>query len=282
MKIAITAVSGQLGTAISKEAVEIFGKENIVGTARNPKKVKNIDIPIFEADYNEKEGFLNAFEGIDAVLLISGMDKPENRIQQHRNVIDAAKEKGVKKIVYTSIIGESGNSTFDPIVKANRQTEEDIKKSGLEYAIGRNGLYIEPDLDYLNNYIEEGKISNSAGSGKCSYTSRKELALAYTYLLKKNNLNGGIYNLCGEAITQTELVENMNAFFDTHLKYESLTPVEYTLAQYQMNGEFFGNIIAGIYQKIRNNEFNVESDYKMVTGINHQSIQEMMQEHKNE
>lgn len=42
------------------------------------------------------------------MLLVSGNDDPSKRPQQHLNVINAAKNNGVKKIVYTSVIGEIG------------------------------------------------------------------------------------------------------------------------------------------------------------------------------
>jgi NAD(P)H dehydrogenase (quinone) len=40
---------------------------------------------------------------VDTLLLVSGMDAPENCIGQHRNVLQAAQNSGVKKIVYTSV-----------------------------------------------------------------------------------------------------------------------------------------------------------------------------------
>lgn len=62
-----------------------------------------------------------------------------NRFQQHRNVIDAAHAAGVKKLVYTSIIGPEEGTRFSPVVQSNRQTEADIRASGLDWAIGRKG-----------------------------------------------------------------------------------------------------------------------------------------------
>ncbi|MFC2151713.1 NAD(P)H-binding protein [Bacteroidota bacterium] len=279
MKIAITAVSGQLGAAITKNAIIEFGKDNVVGTARTPEKVKSLGIKIFKADYNSKDGFLEAFQGIDAVVLISGMGNPKDRIGQHRNVINAAKECGVRKIVYTSIIGKEGSSTFDAIVNSNRQTEEDIKNNSLEYVIGRNGLYIEPDIEYIDNYIKDGKIANCAADGKCSYTTRDELAVAYVNLLKNDSFNGKVYNLVGEAISQTELVGYFNKYFKTSLVYESLTPEEYLEFQQKVNGEFLGSVIAGIYKKIKNNEFYIESDFEKVTGRKHKSVAQVFSEH---
>lgn len=58
------------------------------------------------------EDFDSALRGIDVILLVSGMDHLDNRIQQHLNVINVAKTNGLSKIVYTSIIGKDGNSTF--------------------------------------------------------------------------------------------------------------------------------------------------------------------------
>jgi NAD(P)H dehydrogenase (quinone) len=227
MKVLITAVSGQLGKAVTKRAIEEFGAENVFGTARTPEKANHLGIKVFKGDYDSKDDFDFALKGVDAVLLISSMGAPENRIGQHRNVINAAKEAGMKKIVYTSIIGNPGDTTFDAVVNSNRQTEEDIKNSGLNYAIGRNGLYLEPDIEFLDHYVKEGKIENCAGDGKCSYTTRDELAIAYVQMLKNDGLNGKVYNLVGEAITQTELVGCFNKYFNTELIFSSISPEEY-------------------------------------------------------
>lgn len=106
------------------------------------------------------------------MLLVSGMDAPDKRIGKHRNVINAAKAAGVAKIVYTSVQGAEENTAFSPVIQSNRQTEQDIKDSGLDYVIGRNGIYIEPDVEYIDSYRKLGKIYNCAGEGKCGYTTR--------------------------------------------------------------------------------------------------------------
>ena len=43
------------------------------------------------------------------------------------------------------------HSGSDAIIESNRQTEKDIKSSILKYCIGRNGLYLEADLEALKN-----------------------------------------------------------------------------------------------------------------------------------
>jgi hypothetical protein len=68
----------------------------------------------------------------------------------------------------------------------------------LQWAIGRNGIYIEPDLEYIEIYKKDGAIINCAADGKCGYTSRQELAFAYFNLLTNDSLLGKTYNLFGE------------------------------------------------------------------------------------
>lgn len=280
MKIAVTSVSGQLGSAIAKQLIVEIGKKNVIGIARTPEKAEHLGIAIRKGNYNNREDFEEALDGVDAVLLVSGLDDPEKRIEQHRNVIAAAKSNGVKKIVYTSIIGDDENYAFSPVVQSNRQTEYDVKNSGLDWAIGRNGIYIEPDLEYLETYTKEGEIRNCAGEGKCTYTSRQELALAYAKLLLDDELNNNIYNLVGEGITQAQLTHFINQSFNTDLKFNSISIEEYLSERKAELRDFIGTIIAGIYQGIRNGANDVPSDYEKVTGRAHKTPLEMMEAFK--
>lgn len=208
------------------------------------------------------------------------MDAPEKRIEQHRNVIEAAKLNGVKKIVYTSIVGAEQGNAFSPIVQSNRQPEKDIQESGLNWAIGRNGIYIEPDIEYIENYIKEGEIRNCAQNGKCSYTSRKELSYAYVNMLLNDKLNDKIYNLVGEAITQTELANYINKVYGTNLIFNSISVEAYTKERKTELGDFMGTIIAGIYEGILNGIYNLKSDFNIVTGRQHKLALEIIKEIK--
>ncbi|CAZ98775.1 SDR family oxidoreductase [Zobellia galactanivorans] len=269
MTIAVTSASGQLGASIVRQLINEIGKENVIGIARTPEKATHLGVEVRKGDYNSRQDFDAALKGIDTVLLVSGMDDPKKRIQQHRNVIEAAKQNGVQKIVYTSIVGDEANTAFSPVVKSNRQTEEDIKESGLEWAIGRNGIYIEPDLEYIDHYAKDGEIRNCAGEGKCGYTSRGELAYAYAQMLLDNKHNGHVYNLVGEAITQAKLADLINEVYGLNLKFNSVSVAEYAAERKEALGDFMGTIIAGIYEGIRNGVNDVPSHYEMAAGRPH-------------
>lgn len=278
MKIAVTSASGKLGASIVKHLIQEIGKENVIGIARTPSRAQDLGVEIRKGDYNSREAFDLALQGVDAVLLVSGMDEPQKRIQQHRNVIEAAKANGVQKIVYTSIVGDEENNAFSPIVQTNRQTEKDVIDSGLDFVIGRNGIYIEPDLEYLDTYKKEGEIRNCAGEGKCTYTSRQELGYAYTKMLVEEKHNGKTYNLVGEAITQTQLAEYINQVYGTNLRFNSVSEADYLAERKAALGDFIGTVIAGIYQGIKNGANDISSDFEKVTGRPHKSALEMITE----
>lgn len=280
-KIAVTAASGGLGKAIIQNIIQYKGRDNVVGIARNPEKAAHLKLEIRKGDYNNREDFDHALSDIDTLLLVSGMDDPRKRIQQHRNVIDSARAAGVRKIVYTSIIGSEKGNEFSPIVQSNRQSEKDVKSSGLEWVIGRNGLYIDADLEYIPSYAEEGGIVNCAGEGKCAYTSRSELAFAYWRMLVEEKHNGSTYNLLGEPITQSQLAEFINQIHHTNLTYTAVSAAAYKKSRQEELGEFIGMVVAGIYEGISKDLFTAPSDYERAAGRAHLSALEMIRQFKN-
>lgn len=277
MTIAVSAVSGQLGGAIARHLIAMERDETVIGLARTAQNVRDLDIEVRGGDYEQPAQLRASLRGVDTLLLVSGMASPDVRVQQHRNVIEAAKSAGVRKIVYTSIQGLESGTAFSPVVRSNRQTEEDIRASGLDYAIGRNGIYIEPDVDYIASYISKGEIANSAGRGKCGYTTRSELAHAYACLLTEAQHNGQTFVLYGTPITQPQLASYLSEAFGTALTYREMTPEQFIADRTAELGPFIGPIIGGIYEGIRLNIYDAPSDFEAATGRPHQSWQDYFQ-----
>lgn len=269
LKIAITAANGQLGAAIVKALVSLLSKEHVIGLARTPEKAKHLGIEIRPGDYNDQNALQESLQSVDTLLLVSGMDSPEKRVQQHRNVIQAALNCGVKKIIYTSVQGAEEDTEFSSIIQSNRQTEEDIRNCGLDWVIGRNGIYIEPDIEYIESYKKVGFIANCAGKGKCGYTTRSELAYAYAKMLIEDKHCHQTYNLHGEAITQYQLAEYLNRAYGSHLSYKPITVEAFRLQRKAELGEFIGTAITGIYQGIREGKADNSSDFLAAAGREH-------------
>lgn len=269
--IAVTAASGQLGAAIITALRDLHPDIPVIGLARTPAKAQHLGVEIRPGDYNDPAMLEQSLSGVGTVLLVSGMDAPEKRIPQHRNVINAAKAAGAGKIVYTSVQGAEEGTAFSPIIQSNRQTEADIRASGLDWSIGRNGIYIEPDIDYIDHYRAAGEIANCAGTGKCGYTTRPELAHAYAHMLSDARHNGQTYRLNGTPMSQAELAGYLNRAFGTDLRFRDMTVEAYRADRQAELGDFLGTVIAGIYQGIRAGAVDHPGDYAAATGRPHQS-----------
>ncbi|MEM9265509.1 MAG: SDR family NAD(P)-dependent oxidoreductase, partial [Cyanobacteria bacterium P01_F01_bin.13] len=83
-----------------------------------------------------------------------------------------------------------------------------------------------------------------------------------------------IYNLHGEAITQSTLAEYLNLVFDTQLTYRAMTVEDYRRERVAELGEFMGTVIAGIYAGIREGKADNPSDFFAAAGREHQSWQD--------
>ncbi|WP_306146153.1 NAD(P)H-binding protein [Roseibium sp. MMSF_3412] len=271
MKLAVTAASGQLGRAVIDHLKTSHPVENIVGIARTPEKAADLGVEIRQGTYGDRTGFEQALAGVEAMLLISGNDAPEKRIEQHRAVIDGARAAGVQRFIYTSVQGPEQGGGFADIVRSNRQTEADVRQSGLNWAIGRNGIYIEPDVEYIDSYKRLGGIRNCAGGGLCAYTTRTELAYAYACLLKDGSHGGKTYNLSGTPISQTDLVGFMNQVLGTRMTYEFVDADSFKEDRIAEIGEFYGTVVAGIYAAIATGAFDNESQFMAATGREHVS-----------
>ncbi|WP_261885726.1 SDR family oxidoreductase [Vibrio pomeroyi] len=282
MKIAVTAASGKLGSAIVEATVKLTSKDQVVALARTPERALGLGVEVRPGDYEDAHQLEQSLQGVDVVLLVSGMDAPDKRIGQHRNVIEAAKKAGVRKIVYTSVQGAEENTAFSPVIQSNRQTEQDVRESGLEWVNGRNGIYIEPDIEYIDSYKKAGGIFNCAGEGKCGYTTREELGYAYARMLVEDKHNGNTYNLHGDAITQAQLTDYMNGAFGTDLTFTSMSVEEYRLDRVAELGDFIGTVIAGIYQGILEGKSDNPSHFEQAAGRKHVSWQDYFSELKSQ
>lgn len=254
------------------------GRDGItpIAVARTPAKAEHLGVDVRAGDYDNRSQLEAAFRGVDAALLVSGMAPPEQRFLQHKHVIDAAERVGVKRLVFAGIVVTEAGAGFNAVQQASVATEEYLKQSSMEWVIGRNGIYIEPDLEYLDAYRKVGKIINCAAGGRCAYTCRPELALAYAQMLIEPRHVGETYVLAGQAITQAELAAAINDVFGTDLTYESMSVDDYRNERQAALGGFIGAVIAGIYEGIRNGAMNVASDFARVVGRAHQSPTEMM------
>jgi NAD(P)H dehydrogenase (quinone) len=225
MKIGVTGATGQLGRHVVDKLKGKVSADSIVALVRTPEKAKELGVKAREFDYNIQEGLAASLVGIDKLLLISGNELGQ-RLPQHLAVIEAAKQAGVKHIIYTSIL----HADKSPLMLGEEHlaTEVAIKASGLVYTFLRNGWYTENYTGSANGAIGAGAFIGCAGDGKISSAARVDYAEAAAVVLAGKGHENKIYELAGDtAYTLTELAAEISRQTGKTIPYNNLTETQY-------------------------------------------------------
>ena len=208
MKIGITGATGQLGKLVVPKLKDKVSNDNIVALVRTPQKAEDLGVEVREADYTKPETLSSALQGIDTLLLISSSEVGQ-RASQHKNVLEAAKQAQVKRIVYTSLL-HADTSTLS-LADEHRTTEAMLKETGVSHTILRNGWYTENYTGSVAGAVAGGAFIGSAGGGKISSASRADYADAAVAVLTGEGHAGKVYELAGDnAYTLSDLATEIS------------------------------------------------------------------------
>lgn len=199
--ILITGASGQLAAAIvaqSRDAgLDISTASRSLASDR-------------QMDFDQPET-LN-FKGVETLLLTSaGYAEDDVVMRRHGAVLDAARDQGVKHVIYTSLTGAGDHLGF---ALAHRWTERALRNSGMSWTILRNGLYAE--LIGALAAPREGRIRTPFGTAGISAVGRDDLAKAAASVLTDPSGHAGVcYELSGPvAFTVPDLAHQLGLPYD--------------------------------------------------------------------
>ena len=238
MSIAITGATGQLGRLVIEGLKKKTTSPEIIALARSLTKGNELGVSVRETDYEKPETLVTALQGITTLLLISG-NELGRRAAQHHNVVLAAKNASVKRIVYTSLLHADVSQLS--LAVEHRKTEEDIRASGIPYSILRNGWYTENYLGSIGAALASGAVIGSAGNGRISSAARIDFADAAIEVLTNDAHVGATYELAGDsAYTLSDLANEVSRQTGKSIEYRNLPATAYAaaLTQFGIPQEF--------------------------------------------
>ena len=233
-KILVTGATGQFGKAaiefLLKKGVNPADISALVRDESRAGGLKAKGVSLVRGDYDSYDSLIAAFAGIEKLLFVSGSDIA-NRVKQHENVVKAAKEAGVKHVVYTSFQrkNESESSPIALVAEGHIKAESLLKESGLTYTIMKNNIYMDMLPMFLGEQLlETGVAYLPAGDGKVGFALREDMAEAAAIILTGEGHQNREYDITGEeAVSIGEVASIISDVTGKTITYVSPTQEEY-------------------------------------------------------
>lgn len=227
MKILVTGATGNFGTAAIESLLKKgTDKNSITALVRDETKaaeLKALGITIKTGNYDNHASLLAAFKDVDKLLFISSSEI-ENRSEQQVGVVKAAKEAGVKHIIYTSLERktDSENTSLSFVLNSHIATENAIKESGMNYTFLRNNLYLDILPFFLGEKVSETGIFLPAADGKIGFTLRSEMAeIAANVLTSDGHENKHYHISATEPVSFGDVAAMLTGITGKEISYHS-------------------------------------------------------------
>lgn len=113
---------------------------------------------IFVGDLRQEKDIQKACQGVEYIISAHGSDRNPLALDYRANIelIDRAKEVGVKHFVFISVLGVDRGYEDAPTFKAKREVEKYLQKSGLNYTILRPSGFASNLLPLAEQFQQTG------------------------------------------------------------------------------------------------------------------------------
>ncbi|PZE62955.1 SDR family NAD(P)-dependent oxidoreductase [Curtobacterium sp. MCPF17_047] len=179
MTIAITGATGNIGGSVARAlAADGTPFRMVVRDASRAPELTGADVAV--ATYADADAARAAFAGVEVLFLVSGAEA-RDRLDQHRTVIRAAADAGVRHVVYTSFQGAAADATFT-LGRDHFWTEQAIRDTSMAHTFLRDSFY----LDFVEDLVgEDGVIRGPADDGAMAAVARADVARVATAVLRE-------------------------------------------------------------------------------------------------
>jgi len=282
--ILVTGATGNLGKATVNSLLNKgVSANNIAVLIRDESKsaefkLKGIQVRI--GDYQNFESLKSAFQDVEKLLLISSSSEIVHRFEQHKNVINAAKETGVSHIIYTSFdMIDLRRSIMGLDVQYHADTSDYLKQTAVPYTLMENTMYADMIPLLSGTDILDGGISIPAGNGRTPFLPITEMAETLAVVLTTPGHENKEYAIAADAaFSFAEIADLISDISGKKITYYQ-PDVDSYIARLVQNGfpEDDSAYIARFGEAIAKGEFDTKkSDVKQLLGRSPISLKDFL------
>jgi NAD(P)H dehydrogenase (quinone) len=196
--LVITGASGKLGMAVARHVAALRGGgAGLVLATRDPAAIDGAipDAVVRRADFGDPAGLVEAFAGVERLLLVS-TDDIAHRAAGHLAAIDAAVAAGARQVLYTSMLSPvPANPAL--IAASHRATEEHLRGADVAPTILRAGFYADFQVFEAAAALADGRLRHNQGTGRSAYLTREDIARSAATVLAEGGHEGETLELTG-------------------------------------------------------------------------------------
>ena len=234
--ILVTGATGTVGSEVVKQlllSAKGPKEENIIvkaaARAANEDTFRNLGVQAVELDYNKPDTLSAALRGVDKLFLLTPFQS--NMVDLTSNLVNEAKNAGVKYIVKQSVLGADAEPGITPS-RLHRQAEKIIEESGIPFTFLRPNFFMQNFITFYSHFIKtQGAFYVPAGDAKASFVDVRDIAaVAVQALLSGSSKNSEsnhtrkAYDITGgEALSYGQTAEILSKEIGKTMKYVNIS-----------------------------------------------------------
>ncbi|MFD9821245.1 NAD(P)H-binding protein [Streptomyces violascens] len=264
MRVVITGAAGTVG---GKVARLLAPNHDVRSLTRDPARAARDGVAghIVGADLGDRATLRHAMEGADALLLVTFDPLSPTH---DANALAAARAGGVRHVVKLSAAAVSDPLAQDRITCWQRETEEQVRASGMTWTLLRPRAFMSNALGWAGGVRKEGVVRALYGSSRNSCVDPQDVARAAARSLVGRGQAGRIHALTGQqALSAREQTEQLGKALQLSVQYEELTVDQALLAWRNRLGEPLARaLLAGAERQAAGAKEQVTDGVREATG----------------
>lgn len=175
--IVVSGANGTLGSQVVERLLERLPAQEVGVSVRHPDRAAGLaarGVRVRRGDFAEPASLAHAFEGASQVLVVSVDSLGEGAVAQHRAAIDAARDAGARRVLYTSHQACNADLVFAP-ARDHAATEAHLAAATPASTALRDGFHAVTVAHLLGRALQTGELVAPA-DGPVSWTTHADLA----------------------------------------------------------------------------------------------------------